>query len=157
MIISAIFCILLSTIAYLDIRCMTIDPTDPLLYGNNDELQIMYEYECEFCNSYVSEKTKHWKVCNKCIKDFDHHWIWLNNWVGYNNYRLFFILICMYTVYNNVFIAIGAFVISEIAFNEIYLSSLAIEVFLSFELLIKLVIDIAILALLIFHIFLYFK
>ena len=44
---------------YLDIRCMTLDPTEPLLYGNNDDLQILYEYECEFCNSYVSEKTKH--------------------------------------------------------------------------------------------------
>ena len=89
-VISFIFLVMIVIMGYLDIRCMTLDPTEPLLYGNNDDLQILYEYECEFCNSYVSEKTKHWKVWNKCIKDFDHHWIWLNNCIGYNNYKLFF-------------------------------------------------------------------
>lgn len=47
----------------------------------------------------------HCKVCNRCILQYDHHCLWLNNCIGYNNYRSFVMLLiymtagCMYGIY----------------------------------------------------------
>ena len=37
---------------------------------------------------------------------FDHHWVWLNKCIGYNNYRVFFAWIISYTIYNSTFLGI---------------------------------------------------
>ena len=52
-----------------------------------------YEYECDICETHVSETAKHCGACNRCVNDFDHHCRWLNNCVGAANYKLFFRLI----------------------------------------------------------------
>lgn len=49
---------------------------------------------CFFCEVQVSTKAKHCGACNKCVSDFDHHCVWLNNCVGGRTYRLFVTLLC---------------------------------------------------------------
>ncbi|CDW71331.1 uncharacterized protein containing dhhc-type zn finger [Stylonychia lemnae] len=80
--------------------CARKDPTDPIIYEQRkikfqglafDDAN--YEYFCERCDAHVMELTKHCNRCNRCTKHFDHHCIWLNNCVGYNNYRDFCLLI----------------------------------------------------------------
>jgi len=48
---------------------------------------------CCFCKCKVHKRSKHCRVCNKCVGDFDHHCKWLNNCVGGANYKVFFFLI----------------------------------------------------------------
>ena len=42
---------------------------------------------CNICQMVVSYKAKHCKKCNKCITNFDHHCIYLNNCIGSRNYK----------------------------------------------------------------------
>ena len=48
---------------------------------------------CCFCKCKVHKRSKHCRVCNKCIGNFDHHCKWLNNCIGGENYRIFFFTI----------------------------------------------------------------
>ena len=64
-----------------------------------------YEFECEICNTHVSDTSKHCGACNRCVDDFDHHCRWLNNCVGRANYKLFFhliILVFMMSLMHNI-------------------------------------------------------
>ena len=50
---------------------------------------------CVICCSNVDSTAKHCKYCDRCVDGFDHHCDWINNCVGAQNYRLFFLLICL--------------------------------------------------------------
>jgi len=52
------------------------------------------------CMINVTPKHKHWFQWNKCIRGFDHHCVWLNNWVGSNNYTKFLIFTGSYALFN---------------------------------------------------------
>ena len=41
----------------------------------------------------MKNKSRHCKTCDRCVEDFDHHCMWINNCVGGNNYRSFFVMI----------------------------------------------------------------
>lgn len=41
----------------------------------------------------MPENVKHCAQCNKCVLDFDHHCIWLNNCIGRSNFLRFVYLI----------------------------------------------------------------
>ncbi|KAG1347870.1 S-acyltransferase [Cocos nucifera] len=49
-------------------------------------------FYCTLCEVEVFRRSKHCRVCDKCVDDFDHHCRWLNNCIGRRNYRMFFIL-----------------------------------------------------------------
>lgn len=56
---------------------------------------VIMEFECFFCEIQVGPKTKHCSVCNKCVDEFDHHCVWINNCVGKRTYKAFFaMLVC---------------------------------------------------------------
>jgi hypothetical protein len=45
---------------------------------------------CTLCKSIQSLRSKHCRVCDKCVATFDHHCIWLGNCIGEKNRPIFF-------------------------------------------------------------------
>ena len=85
-ILSCIYFILTISIIVFALKAMKWNPTDNNVLLTRKQLscgqfpeQGDFKYFCEICNSYVSEKSKHWGDCNKCVESFDHHCKWLNS------------------------------------------------------------------------------
>ncbi|KAE8670676.1 putative protein S-acyltransferase 15 [Hibiscus syriacus] len=53
---------------------------------------------CDKCAAYKPRRTHHCRVCKRCILRMDHHCLWINNCVGYRNYKAFFDLILYATI-----------------------------------------------------------
>lgn len=53
---------------------------------------------CKKCNFPKINRSKHCRVCDKCIEKFDHHCIWINNCVGAKNFKYFFYFIFIHWV-----------------------------------------------------------
>jgi hypothetical protein len=59
---------------------------------------------CYKCGIVRPARCHHCSTCHRCVLGFDHHCVWLNNCIGYNNYRsflltlLFLMLSCWYGV-----------------------------------------------------------
>ncbi|XVE75385.1 hypothetical protein DITRI_Ditri12bG0090200 [Diplodiscus trichospermus] len=53
---------------------------------------------CDKCAVYKPPRAHHCRVCRKCILRMDHHCLWINNCVGYWNYKAFFNLILYATM-----------------------------------------------------------
>jgi hypothetical protein len=47
---------------------------------------------CSTCNDYMPFRTKHCKLCKKCVEGFDHHCLYLNTCIAKKNYTPFFML-----------------------------------------------------------------
>jgi DHHC palmitoyltransferase len=52
---------------------------------------------CDKCDSIRPPRCHHCRICNKCVLQFDHHCVWLNNCVGYNNVRSFILALVYIT------------------------------------------------------------
>jgi palmitoyltransferase ZDHHC1/11 len=81
-------------------RATLANPTDRVVYSYKWSLQekrvtFVVDYErvlyCLHCDSYCLATSKHCRVCNRCVSNFDHHCMWFNNCVGDRNYPSFFI------------------------------------------------------------------
>ncbi|KAJ0000343.1 hypothetical protein NQD34_012185, partial [Periophthalmus magnuspinnatus] len=66
------------------------------LFDRTKQSHVIQDLHCYLCDVKVGPKVKHCGVCNKCVQDFDHHCIWLNNCVGGRNYY-FFVALCSAT------------------------------------------------------------
>lgn len=96
------------------------DCTDPTVLAYKEHLKKQKKDEnlefpatdlyCYYCDSYVSDKAKHCRRCNRCVHKFDHHCIWLNNCVGYKNYDKFFALV-FFAAITLFFMALTSFII----------------------------------------------
>lgn len=50
---------------------------------------IFFDKTCSTCHTKKPARSKHCSVCNRCVLMYDHHCIWVNNCIGYNNFRWF--------------------------------------------------------------------
>ena len=62
---------------------------------------------CKCCNGWVGDRWVHCDVCGKCVPQFDHHCIWLNNCIGGKNFYSFFPLLCSYFMHSLFSVTLG--------------------------------------------------
>lgn len=48
---------------------------------------------CGICNAPKPPRAHHCSACQRCFLKMDHHCVWLDNCVGYGNYKFFFCLL----------------------------------------------------------------
>ncbi|KAI1759007.1 ankyrin [Hypoxylon sp. FL1150] len=101
------FVILYSLTGYFYAACMVFDPGYvPKLNGIAeqkaaiDELMRLWKFDesnfCVTCMIRTPLRSKHCRRCQRCVAKHDHHCPWVNNCVGVNNHRHFFLyLICL--------------------------------------------------------------
>ncbi|XKL59586.1 hypothetical protein PGB90_000602 [Kerria lacca] len=83
-------------------------------FDRTKHLHVIENGLCHLCNIRASgPRTKHCRLCNKCVERFDHHCKWLNQCVGARNYVAF--LVC---VISAVLISLGVF---SICLSELFM------------------------------------
>ncbi|CAL1374225.1 unnamed protein product [Linum trigynum] len=61
---------------------------DPKTQNDSSQLR-----QCEKCARYKPPRAHHCRVCRVCVLRMDHHCLWINNCVGYWNYKAFIVLV----------------------------------------------------------------
>merc|ERR1712032_954583 len=51
--------------------------------------------QCHKCNLLKPQRAHHCSICRRCVMKMDHHCPWINNCVGFGNYRHF----CLFMLY----------------------------------------------------------
>jgi palmitoyltransferase ZDHHC4 len=65
-------------------------PLDHILYDRK---------QCRTCLIERPARSKHCPVCKVCVAKLDHHCVWINNCVGYNNHKWFILFLFTTTMY----------------------------------------------------------
>ncbi|KAL2324828.1 hypothetical protein Fmac_023886 [Flemingia macrophylla] len=81
--------------------CLLSDPGHvPSSYAPDVEFakDNVEQKKCNKCHAYKPPRTHHCRVCRRCILKMDHHCLWINNCVGYWNYKAFFVFVLYATI-----------------------------------------------------------
>nr|XP_045000059.1 palmitoyltransferase ZDHHC4 isoform X2 [Jaculus jaculus]XP_045000060.1 palmitoyltransferase ZDHHC4 isoform X2 [Jaculus jaculus]XP_045000061.1 palmitoyltransferase ZDHHC4 isoform X2 [Jaculus jaculus]XP_045000062.1 palmitoyltransferase ZDHHC4 isoform X2 [Jaculus jaculus] len=62
-----------------------------------DEVMFWRNAKCPTCDLRKPARSKHCRVCDRCVHRFDHHCIWVNNCIGAWNARYFLIYLSTLT------------------------------------------------------------
>ncbi|KAG7491831.1 hypothetical protein MATL_G00008310 [Megalops atlanticus] len=99
--------VLLAVESYFFYQCCSKDP-GTVTEENHAALVQVYPYDrklyhpgvsCPTCVLVKPARSKHCRVCNRCVHRFDHHCVWVNNCVGAQNSRHFLLyLLCLCTM-----------------------------------------------------------
>lgn len=85
--------------------------------------------ECKKCGFAKINRSKHCRICDKCIEKFDHHCIWINNCVGAKNMKYF-----LYFIFSHwVLVSYASFLGLLIFYYEIKEKKLFSQVFYDYE------------------------
>ena len=75
---------------------------------------------CGICNASKPPRTHHCSTCNRCFLKMDHHCVWLDNCVGYGNYKYFYCLLFWATfICGFIFGATLEVLIQQLVFNQL--------------------------------------
>mmetsp|Transcript_41784 Transcript_41784/g.67787 ORF Transcript_41784/g.67787 Transcript_41784/m.67787 type:complete len:285 (-) Transcript_41784:81-935(-) len=80
------------------------ESTQSLLENHENTLEAGFRV-CKYCSIQQPLRTKHCKVCHKCILKFDHHCFWIGQCVGERNHFVFLVYLvvesvtCIWTVF----------------------------------------------------------
>lgn len=117
-ILTIILTLLFFILGVLDIKSTIVNPTDKIVKMKNiDNQNGKYQFYWKIWDSHVSDNSKHCGQWNRWVENFDHHWKWLNNWIGEINYRLFILLWISVLLFQVFYIIWCIFSVVEISTN----------------------------------------
>lgn len=76
-------------------RCATCDPGSPPPEWVPREESVLPRNECHKCLNFKPPRAHHCSVMRRCILRMDHYCVWVQNTVGFRNYK-FFLLFLFY-------------------------------------------------------------
>ncbi|XP_007940931.1 palmitoyltransferase ZDHHC4 [Orycteropus afer afer] len=89
-----------------------------------DEVMFPKGARCPTCDLRKPARSKHCRVCNRCVHRFDHHCIWVNNCIGAWNARYFLFYLSTLTASAATVASISAaFLVQVAVFSDLYLES----------------------------------
>ncbi|XP_045141833.1 palmitoyltransferase ZDHHC4 isoform X1 [Echinops telfairi] len=89
-----------------------------------DDVMFPKNARCPTCDLRKPARSKHCRVCNRCVHRFDHHCIWMNNCIGAWNVRYFLIYLSTLTASATTVAGLSAaFLVQVVIFSDLYLET----------------------------------
>ncbi|XP_039082043.1 palmitoyltransferase ZDHHC4 [Hyaena hyaena] len=89
-----------------------------------DDVVFPKNTKCFTCNVRRPARSKHCRVCNRCVHRFDHHCVWVNNCIGAWNARYFLIYLLTLTASAATMATVSTvFLVQLVALSDLYLET----------------------------------